>query len=103
MSLCESLYAAQRLRSSPSASASARTASALAGPCSGSPTSLPVYTPSTDSATVPSAPVSPSRRAITWAISTGAAVTSHTRCPASRCAWASARVPGQIRSAMYSS
>ena len=33
----------------------------------------------------------------------GAAVTSHTRCPASRCACARARVPGQIRSAMYSS
>lgn len=37
------------------------------------------------------------------AVSTGAAVTSHTFCPASRCAWASARVPGQMRSAMYSS
>lgn len=38
MSLAESLYAAQRDRSRSSAVASARTASAFAGPCSGSPT-----------------------------------------------------------------
>ena len=37
------------------------------------------------------------------AISIGAAVTSQTRCPSSRCIWASARVPGQIRSAIASS
>ncbi len=37
------------------------------------------------------------------AVSTGAAVTSQTFWPASRWAWASARVPGQMRSAMYSS
>ena len=37
------------------------------------------------------------------AISTGAAVTSQTRCPWSRCICASARVPGQIRSAIDSS
>ena len=37
------------------------------------------------------------------AISMGAAVTSQTRCPWSRCSWASARVPGQIRCAMFSS
>ena len=37
------------------------------------------------------------------AISIGAAVTSQTRCPWSRCIWASARVPGQIRSAIDSS
>ena len=38
-----------------------------------------------------------------WAISIGAAVTSQTRCPSSRCIWASARVPGQIRCAIASS
>ena len=37
------------------------------------------------------------------AISTGAAVTSQTRWPWSRCIWASARVPGQIRCAIASS
>ena len=37
------------------------------------------------------------------AISMGAAVTSHTRWPWSRCSWASARVPGQIRWAICSS
>ena len=37
------------------------------------------------------------------AISIGAAVTSHTRWPSSRCIWASARVPGQIRWAIASS
>ena len=37
------------------------------------------------------------------AISTGAAVTSQTRWPWSRCSWASARVPGQIRCAIASS
>ena len=42
MSLCESLYAQHRARSSPSASAIAWTATALAGPCRISPTSRPV-------------------------------------------------------------
>ena len=102
-SLIESLYAEHRSRSSPSRSASASTAAALAGPCSGSPTSRPVYSPSTTSATVPSAPVSPSRRAMIEASSTGVAVTSQTRWPASRCSWASAWVPVQIRSAISSS
>ena len=37
------------------------------------------------------------------AISTGAAVTSHTRWPWSRCSWARARVPGQMRPAIASS
>ena len=37
------------------------------------------------------------------AISIGAAVTSHTRCPWSRWSWARARVPGQIRCAIASS
>ena len=37
------------------------------------------------------------------ASSTGVAVTSQTRWPASRCCWASARVPAQIRSAISSS
>ncbi len=37
------------------------------------------------------------------AISIGAAVTSQTRCPWSRCSWARARVPGQIRCAIASS
>ena len=37
------------------------------------------------------------------AISIGAAVTSQTRWPWSRCSWASARVPGQIRCAIASS
>ena len=37
------------------------------------------------------------------AISIGAAVTSHTRWPSSRCSWARARVPGQIRWAIASS
>jgi hypothetical protein len=37
------------------------------------------------------------------ATSTGAAVTTQTRSPASRCIWASALVPGQIRSAISSS
>ena len=37
------------------------------------------------------------------AISIGAAVTSQTRCPSSRCICASARVPGQIRWAIASS
>ena len=37
------------------------------------------------------------------ASSTGVAVTSQTRWPASRCSWASARVPDQIRSAISSS
>ena len=37
------------------------------------------------------------------AISIGAAVTSHTRWPSSRCSWARARVPGQMRWAMPSS
>ena len=60
------------------------TAAALASPCSSPPTSRPVYTPSTDSATVPSAPVSPSRCEMTVASSTGVAVTSHTRWPARR-------------------
>ena len=59
--------------------------------------------PSTLSATVPSAPVRPSRRAMISASSTGVAVTSQTRWPASRCIWASARVPAQIRSAISSS
>jgi hypothetical protein len=68
-----------------------------------SPTNRPVYLPSTTSETVPSAPVSPSRCAMIDASSTGVAVTSHTRCPASRCCWASARVPAQMRSAMSSS
>ena len=35
-----------------------------------------------------------------WAISIGAAVTSQTRWPSSRCSWARARVPGQIRCAI---
>jgi hypothetical protein len=54
-------------------------------------------------ATVPSAPVSPSRAAITSATSTGVAVISQTRCPASRCIIARASVPGQIRSEISSS
>ena len=62
-----------------------------------------MYTPSADSATVPSAPVSPSRCEMTVASSTGVAVTSHTRWPARRCPWASSRVPSQTRSAMVSS
>ena len=37
------------------------------------------------------------------AISIGAAVTSQTCWPASRCIWAMARVPGQIRGAIDSS
>ena len=45
----------------------------------------------------------PSRRAMIEAISIGAAVTSQTRWPWSRCSWASARVPGQIRRAIASS
>ena len=60
-------------------------AAALAWPCSRPPTSRPVYTPSAVSATVPSAPVSPSRRARMLASSTGVAVTSQTRWPACRC------------------
>ena len=40
---------------------------------------------------------------MTWAISMGAAVTSQTRWPWSRCSWACARVPGQIRWAIASS
>jgi hypothetical protein len=59
--------------------------------------------PSSLSATVPSAPVSPSRLAMISASSTGVAVTSQTRWPASRCMFASALVPGQIRSAISSS
>ena len=83
--------------------ASDRTAWALPVPCRMSPTSRPVNIPSTDSATVPSAPVSPSCLAMVAASSYGVAVTSHTCWPASRCIWASARVPGQILSAMISS
>ena len=45
----------------------------------------------------------PSRRAMMPAISIGAAVTSQTRWPWSRCSWARARVPGQIRVAIASS
>ncbi len=37
------------------------------------------------------------------AISIGAAVTSQTRWPWSRCSWARARVPGQMRCAIASS
>ena len=37
------------------------------------------------------------------AISMGAAVTSQTRWPWSRCSWARARVPGQMRCAIRSS
>ena len=63
----------------------------------------PVYTPSTDSATVPSAPVRSSRWAMIVANSTGVAVTSHVRWPASRCSRARASVPDQILSAISSS
>ena len=75
-------------------------ACALPGPCRMSPTSRPVYTPSSSSATVPSAPESPSRDAITRASMTGVAVTSHTCWPASRCICTSERVPGQTRSSI---
>ena len=102
-SLKLSEYAVQRRRLRPSRIASERTAWALPVPCRMSPTSRPVNTPSTDSATVPSAPVRPSRRAIVSASSNGVAVTSHTCWPASRCICASSRVPGQILSAMISS
>nr|CRL71306.1 hypothetical protein CPGR_01926 [Mycolicibacterium malmesburyense] len=80
-----------------------RTACALPVPCRMSPTRRPVKIPSIDSAAVPSAPVKPSRLAIVAASSYGVAVTSHTCWPASRCICASARVPGQILSAMISS
>ncbi|CFV46644.1 Uncharacterised protein [Mycobacterium tuberculosis] len=83
--------------------ASDRTACALPVPCRISPTSLPVNIPSTDSATVPRAPVRPSRRAMVAASSYGVAVISHTCWPASRCIWVSSRVPSQILSAMISS
>src|SRR6478672_7423715 len=73
-SLKLSEYAVQRRRFSPSRMASDRTACALPVPCRMSPTSRPVNTPSTDSATVPSAPVSPSRLAIVSASSWGVEV-----------------------------
>ena len=102
MSFDESEYAEQALRSRPSRAARDLMASDFARPCSGGPFSRPVYIPFLTSETVPSAPVSPKRRATMVASSTGVAVTSQTCCPASRWAWASARDPGMSLSTMLS-
>ena len=102
-SLAESEYAVQRERSKPSMVASAATACFLPGPCRISPTSRPVNLPSLTSATVPSAPVNPNRRASTCASCTGVAVTNHTCWPAAKCISANWVVPGYARRASEAS